>query len=311
MKSCVVLSRRHTEVMLKRIYNSIAYGNVPRPIRYGGTQMGRFLIAILLACLYISPFGAIAADSEKPTEGTRLLGTFAPKTGAWSEYALFNKITGKRNVMRMSIVGVEGDSYWYEMIIKEEEGSNIVKMMVTGDPNDPENIKRIIVKSGTNKAQEMDRESMKKVRMLVSRMFEGQSGIPATLNVTLKDKETGEGVATVPAGTFDVSLHQIMDTTGTVYAKYKSSQKVRPFGIVSSDTESTSMVLIGYGNGAESLITEEPAMMNQPSAELEEIFQQMVLPDKMSSQGMGVDSGAKIRQIQGMGTGYEPEQQGK
>lgn len=273
--------------------------------------MGRYLIAIILACLYINPFGALAADSEKPSERARLLGTFAPKTGAWSEYALFNKTTGQRTLMRMSIVGVEGDSYWYEMIIKEEGLPNIVKMMVTGDPNDPENIKRIIVKSGTNEAQEMDQESMKKVRMLASRMFEGQSGIPASLNVNLQDKKTGEGVATVPAGTFEVSLHQIMDTTGTVYAKYKFSQAVRPFGIVSSDTESTSMVLVGYGDEAESLITEEPAMMNQPSAELEEILQEIVVPDKMSSQGMGVDQGTKIREIQGMGTGYEPNQQGK
>lgn len=273
--------------------------------------MGRYLIAIILACLYINPFGAIAADSEKPSESVRLLGTFAPKTGAWSEYALFNKTTGKKTVMRMSIVGVAGDSYWHEMIIKEEEGSNIVKMMVTGDPNEPENIKRIIVKSGTNKAQEMDRESVKKIRMVASRMFEGQSGIPASLDVDLKDKETGEGVVTVPAGTFEVSLHQIMDTTGTVYAKYKSSQVIRPFGIVSSDTESTSMVLVGYGDGAESFITEEPAMMSQPSAELEEIFQETVVPDKMSSQGMGPDPRTKIRQIQGMGTGYEPKQQGE
>ena len=105
--------------------------------------------------------------------------------------------------MRMSIVGVENDSYWYETIIKEGERIKVVKMMITGDPIDPENIKRLIVKSDTEPAREMEKDTVQEVRMLAGRTFEQQIGLPARADVNMKDIETGAGVATVPAGTFD------------------------------------------------------------------------------------------------------------
>lgn len=270
--------------------------------------MIKYLLAIILVCFFICPGAVIASDLEKSSTVNRLIGSFAPKTGAWSEYALFDMTTGIRTVMRMSIVGVESDSYWYEVITKEGQESKIVKMMITGDPNDPENIKRLIVKSGQAKAQEMDRDSLQKIRVLAGRTFEEQSGIPAGPNVSMKDIETGAGVATVPAGTFDVSLHQIVDRAGTVYAEYKYSEDIRPFGIVSSESENTVMVLIGHGEGAKSLITEEPVMMRSQTAESEDTFKERE-PGTVPQQSMGLKPGSNIRQIPAMGTGYEPKQQ--
>ena len=66
------------------------------------------------------------------------------------------------------------------------------------------------------------------------------------------------------------------------------TKQVRPFGIVSSETESTSMVLVGHGTGADSVITEEPVMM--------------------STQPSGMRERGRIMQIPGMGTGYEPKE---
>lgn len=269
--------------------------------------MRKYIIAFILVCFFISPGAASAADTERSPEVTRLMGTFAPKTGAWAEYALFDKATGVRTVMRMSIVGVESDSYWYEVITREGKESNIVKMMVTGNPNDPENIKRIIVKPGTEAAREMDRDSAQKVRLLASQMFEQRSGIPAGLDNSMQDVKTGEEVAVVPAGTFDVSLHQIMDASGKVYARYKYSAGVRPFGIVTSETENATMVLVGHGDGATSLITEEPVMMKLPPKGTEELFKDLT-PEKTSLQGMESTPGNSIKQIPGMGTGYEPKE---
>ena len=99
--------------------------------------MGRDAIAIILACLFINSSAVIASEAGKSPGAVRLMGIFAQKKGVWSEYALFDNFTGKRTVMRMSIVGVENDSYWYETIIKEGEGIKVVKMMITGDPIDP------------------------------------------------------------------------------------------------------------------------------------------------------------------------------
>lgn len=265
--------------------------------------MANYLIMLILVCLVFSPFNLQAADPEKNYEVAGLASAFIPKTGAWSEYALFDKTTGKRTVMRMAIVGVEEDAYWYEMIINSGEERSVVKMMITGDPNVPENIKRIIVKTGSKPAREMDWDSVQKVRMLASRIFMQQSGLSARSDVTVKDIKTGEGIATVPAGTFNVSLHKIMDTTGKIYAEYKFSEKVHPFGIVSLETEQTAMILSEYGDGARSLIKEEPEMMSQPPVISEEMFKDMMTPH-----GKELESGNNIKQIPGMGTGYESKQ---
>ena len=232
---------------------------------------------------------AQAAETEGQTAGQRLLGIFAPGQGAWSEYAIFDKATGRRTVLRVSIVGIEQDAFWYEMEKRDETGASIVKLQVKGDPLYPENIGRIIIKSGPGPARELGGEIALMDRLKAGEIFEQEGGIPrARATDSLKSIKTATGEATVVAGTFEVSLYEIVDQAGTVYARYKYSQQVRPFGIVSTETESTTMVLVGHGTGAESVITEEPVMM--------------------SSQPSGPGERGRIMQIPGMGTGYEPKE---
>lgn len=266
--------------------------------------MGRNLITLFLACFYLVPSIVTAGEIGGQAAVPRLFGTFSPELGAWSEYAIFDKSTGKRNVMRMSIVDTEQGSYWYEVENREDTGTNIVKMLVKGDPNDPENIQRLIMKSGAGPVQEMPRDFVLMGRRMASHMFEQRSGIPASPTVNLRNVKTGEGSATVPAGTFDVSLHEIVDSAGTVYAKYKFSKEIHPFGVVTSDTDNTTMVLVGHGTGAKSLITEEPVMMTQPPG-MPEGMPRGIPPGMTPPPGMGPQSG--IKQIPGMGTGYEPK----
>jgi hypothetical protein len=268
--------------------------------------MGRCLIAITLAGIFLNPFAVPAIEAEKPIEVPRLFGTFAPKNGDWSEYTIFDKATGKQAVMRMSIVGIEGNSYWYEVVNEEGEGRNIVKMLVKGDPNDPENIQRFIMKSGVNPAREMPRDFVIMGRKMASHMFEQRSGIPISPTVKLQNIKTGDGVATVPAGTFEVGLHQIVDMAGKVYAEYKFSQEVSPFGVVASDAGNTTMVLVNHGSGAESLITEEPEMMSQPPG-MPKGMPRGMAPGMVPPQGTGPGPGNGIKPIPGMGTGYEPK----
>jgi len=268
--------------------------------------MGRNLITVILACLlFFIPSIVAAAEAEKELEVPRLFGTFSPKLGVWSEYAIFDKATGKRSVMRMSIVDVEDDSYWYEVVNKEGGGTNIVKMLVKGDPNDPENIQRLIMKTGANPAQEMPRDFVLMGRRMAGHMFEQRSGIPTNSKANLKNIRVGEGVVTVPAGTFDVGLHQIVDDAGNLYAEYKFSKDVLPFGVITSDTTNTTMVLAGHGTGAKSLITEEPTMMTLPPG-MPEGMPRGMPPGMVSPESAG--PGNSIRKIPGMGTGYEPRQ---
>ena len=247
--------------------------------------MGRYVITLFLAYLIVIPSLVSAVETDKPIEFPGLWGTFTPEPGAWSEYVKFDKVTGKRTVTRMSIVGVDRDSYWYEVVDREEKSSNIVKMLVKGDPNDPENIQRLIMKSGLNPAREMPRDFIL--------MGRGR----ASPNDNLENVRTGEGVVTVPAGTFAVGLHQIVDMTGKIHGEYKFSRDVRPFGVITSEFGNLTMMLVSHGGGAKSLIKEEPAMTVQPPG----------VPGGMVP-GMGPDPGTDIRQIPGMGTGYESRQ---
>jgi len=93
--------------------------------------MGRYVITLFLAYLIVIPSVVSAVETDKPIEFPGLWGTFTPEPGAWSEYVKSDKVTGKRTVTRMSIVGVDGDSYWYEVADREGKSSNIVKMLVS------------------------------------------------------------------------------------------------------------------------------------------------------------------------------------
>jgi hypothetical protein len=266
--------------------------------------MGRYLTTITLACLILIPSFLNGAETDKQRDVPRLFGAFSPKPGVWSEYAIFDKSTGLRSAMRMSIVGIEADAYWYEVENREGASSNIVKMLVKGDPNNPENIQRLIMKSGANPAQEMPRDLVIMGRRMASHMFEQRSGIPSSPTVNLKNIKTGIGTATVPAGTFNVSLHQIVDTAGKVYAEYKFSENVHPFGVVTSDADNSTMVLVGHGTGAKSLIMEEPTMMIQPPG-MPEGMPRGMPPGMVPPPGQ--DPGSPIQKIPGMGRGYEPQ----
>lgn len=263
--------------------------------------MGRYLLTIFLACLIVSSSLALAAEAEKPVDAVRLYGTFAPKAGAWSEYAILDKVTGKRTVMRLSIVGVEGDSYWYEVLSREGETTSVVKMLVKGDPNNPENIQRLIMQSGINHARELDRGSLQIDRGMASHIFEKRSGIPTSPKLNLQNVKTGQGVVTVPAGTFDVGLHQIVDTTGKIFARYNFSREVRPIGVVTSAAGNITVTLVGHGTGANSRINAEPTMLRQSPGMADGVPKEM-------GPGMGPGPGNNIRQLPGMGTGYEPRQ---
>jgi len=266
--------------------------------------IGRFQAAVILACLFMASSFLTAAEIDNQLPVSRLFGTFSPKLGVWSEYAIFNKSSGRRTVIRMSIVGVEADAFYYEVENREGEGSNVVKMLVKGDPIDPNNILQFIRKSGANPAQEIPRDFFHKDSRAVGNIFEHLSAIPTNSATILRNIKTGAGSATVPAGTFDVSLHKIVDQKGRVYAEYKYSEDVHPFGVVKSDSENSTILLVGHGTGAKSLITEEPTLISRPGE----------MQEGMSGVPYGMNPlpgqrpGSSIQQIPGMGRGYEPRQ---
>lgn len=218
--------------------------------------------SLVVPLLLLSSAPSFAADPAN--EPPRFLGTFAATVGAWSEYAVVETATGAKSTMRNAIVGKEGDSFWYEVVITEAAGRNVIKMFLKGDPNNPDNIQRLVMKNGDQPAQEMPREFVVMGRRMATSMFETRSGSSVAGQPGIKVEEVGSEKVTVPAGTYTVSRRRLVDAAGKVLATYDYSADAPPLGVVRSETDKVKMELVAAGKDAKSVITETPVMMKSP-----------------------------------------------
>lgn len=219
--------------------------------------------AVVLPMLLI---GVVAARAQSPpvNEVPKFFGRFATTVGGWSEYSVTETGGAKTSVMRNAVVGKEGDSFWYEVVITEGGSRNIIKMFLKGDPNDPGNIQRLFMKNGDQPAQEMPRDFVVLGRRMATSMFETRSGSAVTSQAGITTEEVGVEQVTVPAGTFTATRNRIVDGSGKVLATYDFNPDVLPFGVLRSETDKVKMELLATGKDAVSLITEKPTMMKAP-----------------------------------------------
>jgi hypothetical protein len=179
--------------------------------------------------------------------GPKFYSDFKPVVGGWSEYQMTGK--GEQpSKMKIAIVGKEGDDYWYETVMEtKREGRMIFKMLVSGNPEDQKSIKRMIVKMGDEPAMEMP------VQMMQGSKDQGQRG---------KTIDKGTESIKVPAGTFTAQHMQYQD--GETVVDTWVYKDVSPYGMVKSQSKESEMVLLGYGTGAKTLITETPKKFEMP-----------------------------------------------
>jgi len=199
------------------------------------------LLVLVLSQIAYAQFGK--------TSGPSFHGEFKPVVGGWSEYQVTTKGSSPSK-MKMAIVGKEGDAYWYETVMEGgREGRIITKMLVSGNPEDQKNVKRMIFKQGNEPAMEMPVQMM------------GQASKAQESRGKVIDK--GTETIKVPAGTFKTQHAQYQDAEGVVDTwVYKD---VSPYGLIKSQTKDHEMVLIGYGTGAKTLITETPQKFEMPT----------------------------------------------
>jgi hypothetical protein len=179
--------------------------------------------------------------------GPKFYSDFKPVVGGWSEYQMTGK--GEQpSKMKIAIVGKEGDAYWYETVMEtKKEGRMISKMLVSGNPQDQTSIKRMIVKMGDEAAMEMP------VQMMQGSKDQGQRG---------KTIDKGTESIKVPAGTFTTQHMQYQD--GETVVDTWVQKDVSPYGMAKSQSKEFEMVLLGYGTGAKTLITETPQKFEMP-----------------------------------------------
>jgi hypothetical protein len=202
-----------------------------------------FVISVLLVLSFVH----LAYAQFGKGAGPKFHSDFKPVVGGWSEY----QMTGKGespSKMKIAIVGKEGDAYWYETIMEtKQEGRIISKMLVSGNPEDQKNMRRMIVKMGNEPAMEMP------IQMMQASKDQGQKG---------KIIDKGRESIKVPAGTFTAQHMQYQD--GEIVVDTWVHKDVSPYGMVKSQSKEFEMVLLGYGTGAKTLITETPQKFEMP-----------------------------------------------
>jgi len=205
------------------------------------------LICIISVVFTLSLASIVYAQLGK-TSGPRFYTEFKPIVGGWAEYQVTAE-EGQPSKMKIAIVGKEGDAYWYETVIEtKHEGRSVIKVLVSGDPEDPNNVKRVIVKTGNEPAME--------IPTLMRQQPSEVNKQPA--------KVVDKGIETinVPAGTFTTKRFQYQEPDGVVDAWVHKD--VPPYGVIKSQSKDFEMVLIGYGIGAKTLITEKPQKFEIP-----------------------------------------------
>ncbi len=142
---------------------------------------------------------AAFAQWGKDQQMQRFQGEFKPVVGAWAEYQIKGSDQGPTK-MKIAIVGKEGNAFWYETINDGQGGRNIMKMLLSGDPNDQKGVTRMIMKNGNEQAIEMPITGM------------GQGKKPAKAQPP-KGKVIDKGMETitVPAGTFTARHLQYLE----------------------------------------------------------------------------------------------------
>ncbi len=203
-----------------------------------------FVISILsilcLAQLSYAQFGK--------SPGPKFYSEFKPVVGGWSEYQMTGR-GDQPSKMKIAIVGKEGDAYWYETVMEtKREERMISKMLVSGNPEDQKSVKRMIVKMGDEPAMEMP------VQMMQGSKDQGQQ--------RGKFIDKGTESIKVPAGTFTAQHMQYQD--GETVVDTWVHKDISPYGMVKSQSKEFDMVLLGYGMGAKTLITETPQKFEMP-----------------------------------------------
>jgi len=229
----------------------------------------RTLICVAVSVLLLS-VPIVDAMGFMPDSGPSPWGDmeFKPVVGHWSEYQMTPE-GEKPMTMRIAIVGKDGDDYWYETVMTIEKGeTTIIKKLVSGDPDNAENLKKMIIKSGDEPAMEMPVQMMKMMEgmggpdgEMPQMMMQGEDE-PEVETPETKPVDLGVETITVPAGTFKAHHWQFITEDEAVDAWV--SEDVGPYGLVKTSAKDFEMILLGHGDGAKSLITETPQSMSMP-----------------------------------------------
>jgi len=221
---------------------------------------------LLSRTLLLAALLALAVAARADVSPPRMFGIFSMEVGSWSEYEITQKKTGEISVMRMNVLSKEGNAYWYEVWLNSKDAINTIKMLVTGNPNEAENVQRLILQSGREPPIEMPRDFMVMGRKMAAFMYSEYSGMPTDKDAIskLKMEKVGTRTVQVPAGKFTGDEIRIVDPNGKQWATYVASADIKPFGVIWSDSEGSEMKLKAFGKDARTRVIGDPRKLSGP-----------------------------------------------
>ena len=180
------------------------------------------------------------------------------ETGQWVQFNNTDNAAGI-STMRFANIGteqVDAQTYhWYEMSAEsaEDDQSMVLQMLLSGGLTTMENVHGVVMKQGTQPAMRLPQQMIDMMRQQMAQ----QADVPFAQEC-LDAEVVGWEEITVAAGTFR-ALH-MKHSKGDGWV----SRDV-PFGLIKAIDESGEVTeLAGFGDGAQSSITEEPQEMPIP-----------------------------------------------
>ncbi len=217
------------------------------------------LFSIILLFVFIVSAIGYASMTPPPIMNTDDL-----KVGTWAKFE--QKENGTSFVIWLGIVGeekVNGKRYvWLEARFNQKGQEIIAKVLTRIDVKENvSDIKKIVFKIGNQPAMEISPDMLK---MMGTNIELFGSATPQEENAEIK--VVGNEKIKVPAGTFTAKHIKIInkDNPSSIIHVWESSKV--PIGIVKMKSpQGEEFILLAYGKGAKSKITETPQKLNMPN----------------------------------------------
>lgn len=233
-----------------------------------------FLLIPLIFNFYaqVGPIGII----QMPT----IFGEFKPNTGEFVEYRVHELDSDSVQIIKIAIVGETTceDSqdkkkkpqkcYWIEIFSRLESSGHglLTKMLVSGDPRDPANIKKMYSRIGKRNPVAMKPEDIAKMPKGI-----GQD-IPKTAKIKKQKEPLKVSNRTITTTVYDIKIDKLPFTVWM-------SKEVPIFGMAKLKSLDLEIDIIEIGKGAKS---EMPDIKEQKEQKLEDAKPANVKLDKES-----------------------------
>lgn len=224
-------------------------------------RSSKYLLCLSLAIAIVFVAQAQITSAQIPGM-PKLYGEFKmPEVGAYATYKVTQTENKVERITKLSIVGTEKseekkDMYWYEVAETNPKTGDvvIVKMLISGNPQDIGTIQRMIMKSGKEDATELPPEILAMINVA-----------PTDTAEAPKPKMKNLGTVKVKVGKETLECAHMQYITGDeTSAEVWTNVKIPLFGVVKSTAETTTMELIEYGTDAKSAITEKVEVLPMP-----------------------------------------------